>query len=175
MKHTAPWRSPVIPGEAHNIAPRRLSVDAVVIGAGIAGLTTAYLLALDGRRVTIIDDGAPGAGETGSTSAHLCNALDDRFRRLERLHGADGARLAAESHTAAIAMIESIVNELRIPCDFRRVDGYLFLPPGGDRKALQAEFLATHRAGLYGVREVDTTPAVAFGGPALLFPDQAQF
>jgi len=64
-----------------------------------------------------------------SFTAHLVNALDDRYFELERLHGADVARLAAESHTAAIDQIEAVVNAERIDCEFERLDGYLFVPP----------------------------------------------
>ena len=107
-----------------------LRTDVCVIGAGIAGITTAYLLALEGRRVVVLEDGAIGGGETGRTTAHLANALDDRYHVLERLHGEEGARLAAASHTAAIDRIESIVAAEGIACDFQRLEGYLFVPPG---------------------------------------------
>ncbi len=50
------------------------TADVCVIGAGIAGITTAYLLALEGRHVVVLDDGAVGGGETGWTTAHLSNA-----------------------------------------------------------------------------------------------------
>ena len=103
--------------------------DVCVIGAGIAGLTTAYLLARDGRSVILIDDGAPGCGQTGVTTAHLSNAIDDRYKEITRLHGVDAARLAGESHRAAIGRIESIAERERIDCDFLRLSGYLFLSP----------------------------------------------
>src|SRR5437764_13650950 len=104
--------------------------DVCIVGAGIAGMTTAYLLAREGKSVVILDDGPIGGGMTGRTTAHLVNALDDRYYDLETYHGQQGARLAAESHTAAIARIAAIVAEERIDCDFRRLDGYLFAPPG---------------------------------------------
>lgn len=53
--------------------------DVCVIGGGIAGLTTAYLLARDGRSVILVDDGPPGCGETAVTTAHLSNEIDDRY------------------------------------------------------------------------------------------------
>ena len=71
------------------------SADVCVVGAGIAGLTVGYLLAREGRKVLLLDDGPVAGGETSRTTAHLVNALDDRFYELERLHGAKGARLAA--------------------------------------------------------------------------------
>src|SRR6185295_18496163 len=107
----------------------KTSSDVCVVGAGIAGMTTAYLLAREGKSVVVLDDGPIGGGMTGRTTAHLVNALDDRYFELERLHGEDGARLAAESHTAAIDRVEKIVSEEKIACEFERLDGYLFVPP----------------------------------------------
>src|SRR5688572_24720553 len=103
-----------------------LRADVCVVGAGIAGITTAYLLSREGKSVVVLDDGMVGGGETGRTTAHLVNALDDRFYNLERLHGEKGARLAAQSHSAAIDKIEEIVRRENIDCDFLRLDGYLF-------------------------------------------------
>src|SRR5687767_14622842 len=99
-----------------------LTTDVCIIGAGLAGITTAYLLSLEGRRVVVLEDGAVGGGETGRTTAHLSSALDDRYHVLERLHGPEGARLAAASHAAAIDRIEAIVAAERIDCGFTRLD-----------------------------------------------------
>jgi glycine/D-amino acid oxidase-like deaminating enzyme/nitrite reductase/ring-hydroxylating ferredoxin subunit len=156
--------------------PGDVDTDVCIVGAGIAGLTTAYLLAKEGRRVVVVDDGPTAGGETCRTTAHLVNALDDRFYHLEELHGADGAKLAAESHTAAIDLLERIVREESIDCDFTRLDGYLFVPPGDDLAVLDRELDATHRAGLREVTRVARAPVTTFDtGPALRFPRQAQF
>ena len=109
--------------------------DVCVVGAGIAGLSTAYLLTRAGKSVIVLDDGPIVSGETERTTAHLVNALDDRFFELERLHGEKGARLAAESHTAAVDTIERLVREEGIDCDFARVDGYLFNGPDGFQRS----------------------------------------
>src|SRR5919204_373616 len=57
--------------------------DVCIVGAGIAGMTAAYLLAREGREVIVLDDGPIGGGETGRTTAHLSNALDDRYSKIE--------------------------------------------------------------------------------------------
>jgi glycine/D-amino acid oxidase-like deaminating enzyme len=87
-----------------------ISADICVVGAGIAGLTTAYLLAEEGRSVVVVDEGPIAGGETSRTTAHLVNALDDRYFDIESMHGAKGAQLAAANHTAAIDRIESIIS-----------------------------------------------------------------
>lgn len=121
--------------------------DVCVVGAGIAGITTAYLLTKEGKRVIVLDDGPIGGGESGRTTGHLASAQDDRFYELERLHGQEATRLIYQSHAAAIDMIERIVADEKIDCDFRRVDGYLFVRPGEDDDELQRELEASRRAG----------------------------
>jgi glycine/D-amino acid oxidase-like deaminating enzyme/nitrite reductase/ring-hydroxylating ferredoxin subunit len=151
-------------------------VDVCVIGAGIAGLTTAYRLARDGRSVIALEDGEIGSGETGRTTAHLVNALDDFYKEIRRLHGDEGARLAADSHTAAIDFVEHIVHEEHIDCDFERVDGYLFLGPHDPASLLDDELEAAHSAGLSDVSKRSRVPIDSFdSGPCLHFPRQAQF
>ena len=152
-----------------------LIVDVSIVGAGIAGLTTAYLLARHGLSVAVLDAGVIATGESARTSAHLTSALDDRYYRLEQRHGIMGAALAAESHAAAIDFIEQVTTLHGIDCDFRRVDGYLFLHEGGSVDELYRESAAAARAGLT-VDLVDTVPGLgAGGGPALRFARQAEF
>ncbi len=141
--------------------------DVCVVGLGMAGVTTAYLLAREGKTVVAIDDGGLAGGETGRTTAHITAVLDDRYYALERLHGLHAAKLAAESHVAAIDRIEAIVSLEDIACEFERVDGYLL----GDAETLDRELAACHRAGL----AVERVERVALRDHALRFPRQAQF
>jgi glycine/D-amino acid oxidase-like deaminating enzyme/nitrite reductase/ring-hydroxylating ferredoxin subunit len=153
-----------------------LQTDVCIVGAGISGMTTAYLLACEGRSVVVLDDGPIGGGETGRTTAHLSNAFDDRYYEVERLFGEHGARIVAESHTAAIDRTEEIVRSEQIDCDFERLDGYLFVPPDCSNEVLEREIAAARRAGLHDVEWVDRAPISDFDtGRCLRFPRQAQF
>jgi len=155
---------------------RDLEADVCIVGAGIAGLSVAYQLAKQGRQVVVLEDGDVGSGETSRTTAHLVNAFDDRYHVVERLHGTDAARLVAQSHTQAIEAIEQVVRAERIDCDFERVDGYLFVPPGETADELEHEFHACRRAGLTQVVWADRAPFPGFDtGRCLKFPRQGQF
>ena len=155
---------------------RDLRGDVCIVGAGIAGLSTAYLLGKKGRRVVVIDDGPIGSGMTGRTTAHLSSAIDDRYYELERVHGEEGSRIAYDSHMAAIEAIEAIVAHEHIDCDFARVDGYLFIPRDGDPDQLVREYRAALRAGFEDLVWVDRAPIQAWDtGRCLRFPRQAQF
>jgi len=151
------------------------TADVCVIGAGIAGLTTAYLLSREGKRVVVLDDGPICDGETGRTTAHLANALDDRYCELEKLRGEDASRLAAISHGNAIDFIEKTVKEESIDCNFERLDGFLFLGHGQPKSLLEDERKAARTAGL-DVELLERAPLRAFDtGPCLQFPRQGQF
>lgn len=143
--------------------------DVCIVGGGIAGLTTAYLLSKAGRKVTVIDDGLIGGGETCRTTAHLSNAIDDRIYRIEEWHGEDKAKLAVAAHAAAIDQIEQIVRDENIDCGFIRLDGHLFEADEGGEDDLQKEFEAAKRCGI-DVRWTDTR-----FGRMLTFPGQGQF
>ena len=134
------------------------------------------MLTKAGKSVVILDDGPLAGGMTALTTAHLSNAIDDRYVEMERLHVEMGSRLAAESHTAAIRRIEEIVTEEKISCDFERLDGYLFLSPGEKEEVLDDELAAAHRAGLQDVTKLNRAPSQSFDtGPCLRFPNQGQF
>src|SRR5687768_9211005 len=139
-----------------------LEADVCVVGAGIAGLTTAYLLSRAGRSVVVLDRGPIGGGQTERTTAHLTNAIDDRYLTIERLHGETGSRLAAASHTAAIDCIERIVRNERIACEFERIDGYLLPGNEGAGELLTREPDAARRAGPPGVGRPDRAPTPGF-------------
>jgi glycine/D-amino acid oxidase-like deaminating enzyme/nitrite reductase/ring-hydroxylating ferredoxin subunit len=146
------------------------------VGAGISGLTTAYLLAKAGLRVTVVDEKPVGGGETGRTSAHLASILDDRFSHLERVHGEDATRLCYQSHASAIDLIERIVRDEHLECEFARVDGYLFLGRQESGEFLDRELAAARRAG---VAEITSVEEPAVGAVkierCLRAPNQARF
>lgn len=152
-----------------------LRAEVCVVGADIAGITTAYMLTQAGKSVVILEDNVIGSGATGRTTAHLSNALDARYFEIERMHGEKGARLAAQSHSAAINRIETILTKERITCGFERLDGYLFASPGEATEVLEREREAALRAGLSEVDFVERAPLAFDTGLCLRFPRQAQF
>ena len=169
------WFTGVVEPLKFNKLTENISADIVIIGGGIAGLSTAYILSEKGKSVVVIEDGFIGSGETGHTTAHITHALDDRYFNLEKLFGKDGAAMAAASHTKAIDFIESVVLKEKIDCDFERVDGYLFSNSIEDKETLEKELKATHRAGL-DTELVTKAPLTSFNtGPCIKFPNQAQF
>lgn len=148
--------------------------DVCVIGAGIAGVTSAYLLAREGKRVVLIDAFDVGAGETGRTTAHFFPP-DEWYAALESDFGQAGARLVADGFRHATDLVERIVRDERIDCGFERLDGYLYSVAPDRHAEMGEELAAARRAGV----EADPdqrVPGLSFDtGPCIRFASQAQF
>jgi len=168
------WMSvPALPAQPK--LSQDIHTEVLVVGGGIAGLSAAYLLSLEGRDVVVIDDGPLAGGETSRTTAHLTNVVDDRYYHIEQVHGEDGARLVAESHMAAIRRIEEIVRVEGIDCGFERLDAFLFAAPGDPQDELEREFEAARHAGVQ-VEWADGAPFSRFStGVCLRFREQGEF
>ncbi|HEX8570247.1 MAG TPA: FAD-dependent oxidoreductase [Caulobacteraceae bacterium] len=152
-----------------------LETDVVIVGAGIAGLSTAYELVRAGKRVVVLDRGAIAGGMTARTSAHLAFEMDDYYEALIRLRGEAEARQYFQSQSAAVDRIEQIVHAEGIACDFARVDGYLAVADVGDADLLDREYEACVSVGL-NVAWADAAPLEgADTGACLRFPQQARF
>jgi glycine/D-amino acid oxidase-like deaminating enzyme len=155
---------------------QNIFVDVAIVGGGIAGVTTAYLLSKSGKSVALLEDGYIGSGETGRTTAHITHALDDRYYNIEKKHGVNSARIAAASHTSAIDFIDGTVREERIDCAFSRLNGYLFLDPTDNESSLDKEMTALQSVGISTAKIESKSPLESIDiSPCICFQDQAQF
>jgi hypothetical protein len=151
------------------------SCDVVVVGSGIAGLSTAYELARFGRSVIVIDRGKIGMGMTARTTAHLATELDDFYSELIKVRSQDEARLYHDSQVTAVNRIEAICRDEGIDADFARVDGYLFPAEESHRADLEEEYQACQSIGV-NVEWADRAPVPGMNtGPALRFSNQGRF
>lgn len=154
---------------------RDLIADVVVVGSGIAGLSTAYELAKAGKAVVVVDRGPIGKGMTSRTTAHLTAQCDDGFEKLISRRGEEMAKAWFQSQAASIDRIEANQKDLEIDCDFRRVEGHLFLAQGMDEEFIEKEFEATRKVGM-AVKRVKGVPFVGQEAtPTLRYPQQATF
>lgn len=174
--HSSVWRS----GFAHSAASpltRDISTDLCVVGAGIAGLSTAVEAALAGLKVVVLEAAEAGAGETSMTSAHLTNVFDAGFTYVERHNGEEGVRIAAAGHMAAIDRVEELSRLENIACDFSRVDGFLFAHDDDANADIDHELEVALRAASDAWRpeRLAQSPVGPKGRATLRFPNQGIF
>ena len=150
--------------------------DLIVVGSGIAGLSTAYEAARFGWKVVVIDrQPTIGGVMTPRTTAHLASELDDYYHYLINAVGEDDARLYHESQVAAINRIEAICRDEGIDADFQRLDGLLVPAEPAHQGDLEKEYDACRTLGV----EVEWSDEAPFelppGTRALRFANQARF
>lgn len=169
-------------GEAFPKTPQLeqdVSCDTVVVGAGIAGLSVAYELALAGQKVVLVDRGPILGGMTSRTTAHLAPICDDGLGALVKIRGEELASQFQKSQEAAVARIEEHVETLSINCDFRRLDGFLFPAAGMKRedaeKQCDEEVEAARKIGVTVERATGLPLKGHENSPVLRYPGQATF
>lgn len=156
---------------------RNLTVDAVVIGAGITGLTAAYLMKRSGLSVAVIDRRRCGGVDSGLTTAHVTGVTDVALPALVKSFGRDHAGAVWDAGHAAVDQIDRIIAREAIDCDWSWVSGYWHTPPGAgdaDTRHLQEEAALAGELG-FDAAYVDAvpffeTPGVEYGGQAKFHP-----
>jgi glycine/D-amino acid oxidase-like deaminating enzyme/nitrite reductase/ring-hydroxylating ferredoxin subunit len=125
-----------------------LSADVVVIGAGIAGLTTAALVKADGARVVVVEAGRVAAGVTGYTTAKLTVLHGLVFDDLVQAFGEEGARKYADANLAGMATVADLAARHGIDCELERRPAYTYTTDTQMVDKVRAEVSAAQRLGL---------------------------
>ncbi|SKB79066.1 FAD-dependent oxidoreductase [Dyadobacter psychrophilus] len=148
--------------------------DALIVGAGITGMTTALLLQKSGLKCVLADAHNPGYGTTGGTSAHINTFADTTFAEVEKAFDKQAAKQFAESIAESVELIATNVRTYNIDCDFRWQNGYVYAETDKEVDELNDLYESALRAGV--VAEIaDQAPAPVPYQKAVVFEKQAQF
>jgi glycine/D-amino acid oxidase-like deaminating enzyme/nitrite reductase/ring-hydroxylating ferredoxin subunit len=151
-----------------------VEADVAVLGAGIAGLTTALLLKKEGLRVAVIEAAGICCATTGHTTAKVSAQHGLIYERLAAKFGEDGARTYAEANLVGLELIEALVDEHGIDCEWERRPAYAYTEQDSRVDAIEREVAAAQRAGLP-ARYTEETDLPWPVKAAIRFEDQAQF
>lgn len=151
-----------------------LVVDAVVIGAGIVGVTNAYMLRKAGLRVALVEMDRLARGASGYTTAKLTSGHSLIYRELAKSHGPEAARSYASANEAGLALIRRIVEQEGIDCDLETKTNYVYASASADPSPIHEEVDAAGAAGL-SVDSISELPLPYPVSAAVGLGDQAQF
>jgi glycine/D-amino acid oxidase-like deaminating enzyme/nitrite reductase/ring-hydroxylating ferredoxin subunit len=151
-----------------------LKADVVVVGAGVAGISTAYLLAKEGKNVILVDAGRVCNGTTGHTTAKITAQHDIIYDELIQHFGTVKAESYYLANMSAKQFIEDTINQLGIDCDFNQEDAYLYTIDDANKAKLEKEAAAYQTLGIKG-SYIDKLPLKLDEKAGLVMPDQARF
>ena len=161
------------------IPPRRplpgdVTADAAVIGAGMAGILTAFLLSRRGISVIVLEADRIAGGQTKNTTAKITSQHGLFYQKLIRTAGKDRARLYASANESAVEEFETLIREEQIHCHFKRLPSYLYSRDPARQADLEREARAASALGIRACFTGQTgLPFETVG--AVRFENQAQF
>jgi glycine/D-amino acid oxidase-like deaminating enzyme/nitrite reductase/ring-hydroxylating ferredoxin subunit len=161
------------PETSYPALEREASYDAIVIGGGITGLTTAYLLKREGLKVALLEAGRIASGVTGYTTAKVTALHALIYQELLSKHGQELTSTYGRANAAAVERIVDIATAEEIDCDLERRDAYTFAASTDGIDAVRREADAVREAGL-AAELVDRAP-LPFPATAVRMANQAEF
>jgi glycine/D-amino acid oxidase-like deaminating enzyme len=103
-----------------------IETDVVIVGGGITGLNTAYLLKKSGLRVVVLEKHNLSSGTTGGTTGKVTSQHGIKYADLHQRFGEQTTRLYGQANQQAIDQIEQIIKLEKIECDWSRADNYVY-------------------------------------------------
>src|SRR3954447_12557244 len=99
-----------------------LEVDLTIIGGGITGLTSAYLLKKAGLTVAVLEKRTVGAGTTGRTTGKVTSQHNIIYYDFQERLGEKTARAYGQANQAALEQVATIIQKEKISCGWQRED-----------------------------------------------------
>src|SRR5699024_7086089 len=151
-----------------------IEVDVAIVGGGITGIISAYLLANEGLKVAILEADQLLGGTTAHTTAKITAQHDLIYDEFITNIGKSKARLYYEANTDALQFIEDTINDLQIDCDFSKQDAYLYATTDEYADKVKKEAMTYEKLGIE--RELVETIHIDIKiKNALMMKDQEQF
>ncbi len=142
------WLATTPGGTSHPPAAEGTSAEVAVVGGGIAGVTTALLLARAGIDVVVLEASAIGSGVTGCTTAKVSSAHGSCYAPLASRIGPDVARAYGVANENALSWMRDLVAGESLECDWRDRDAWTYTTDPDRAEEIEAEAAASIEAGL---------------------------
>jgi glycine/D-amino acid oxidase-like deaminating enzyme/nitrite reductase/ring-hydroxylating ferredoxin subunit len=145
---TSLWQDSMEPYVPVNKSKPNFLYDVIIIGGGVTGISTAFLLQQAGKKCLLLEAADIGFGTTGGTTAHLNTLLDTPYTIIQKKFGKEDAKLVARAVQTAIGLIHHNVTHYKIDCGFSAANAFLFAKDEDQEKELADIIEATSDAGL---------------------------
>ena len=151
-----------------------IEVDVCIIGGGITGISTAYLLSEQGFKVCILEKDKIAHHTTGNTTAKITSQHGLFYDYLIKTYSKEFAKGYLQANQEAITNIKDIIDKQNIECEFEFQDNYVFTNSQEEVVKIKNEVEAVRSLG-FNAQEVEKIEAPIEILSSIKFPNQAQF
>ena len=151
-----------------------IDTDVLIIGGGITGIATAYMLSNSGLDICLVDADRMAMGVTANTTAKITSQHGLLYDYLLNSFGFETAKGYLDSNEDAIKTISDIIKKENIDCDFVSQDSYVYTCDKSNVAKIVDEVSALTSLGL-NAEYVTESPLPFPIEAAIKFPGQAQF
>ncbi len=172
-KHDSYWISSS-QNQNYPILNEDIKVDVAIIGGGIVGITTAFLLKNKGVKVAVIESDKIMHGASGHTTAKITSQHNLIYHKLNITMGEEKAKQYARANEDAIKFIADLVKVRNIDCDFSWCPAYVYT---NENKYIDKIEMEVKTAKSLGIKAsyLENTPLPFSVKAAICFEKQAQF
>ncbi|HFL2397650.1 TPA: FAD-dependent oxidoreductase [Clostridioides difficile] len=132
----------------YNKLGENIKTDCLIVGGGITGLTTAYLLAKEGKKVVLVEADKIGYGTSGRNTGKVTCQHDIFYSKIEKKYGLDKAKSYYNANNEALNLVEQIIEENNIKCDFKRETSFVFTEKEDTIKNIKDEYRTCKKIGI---------------------------
>ncbi|MGL5750595.1 MAG: FAD-dependent oxidoreductase [Paraclostridium sp.] len=151
-----------------------IDVDILIVGGGIVGVTTAYLLAKKGVKCTLVDADKVGYGSSGRNTGKITSQHSIIYSKINNKYNIEDAKLYYQGNNEALDLMESIIKENNIDCNFERRDSYILAQNENYLEELKEEYETCKSIGI-DCEYHDSLPLPVECLGAISFKNQAHF
>ena len=162
-------------GESYPTLDKDIETEYLIVGAGLTGLHTAYMLSKQNKKIIVVESDKVGYGSSGRNTGKITSSHGLIYESISKKYGEEKARLYYEANEEGLRLIKDIVKKYNIDCNFEEVPSYIFTQDEDSLKQIKSEYKTCEKLQIpyeY-LNKIEDFPIEIKG--ALKLDNQAQF
>ncbi len=176
MQKISIWNATAKTGPVYPPLVGNTNTEVTIVGGGITGVLTAYFLAQKGIKPVLIESLDIGGGTTAHSTGNLYCMVDEKLQKVKSKFDSNTARKVAQSRQSTVDIIEQLVQQHNIDCNFMRAPWYLYAFDEKDNNIIEKEYETAVECGVANAKLLESMPGIPYKtSKSLVVENQAQF
>lgn len=125
-----------------------ISVDVLIIGGGMSGISTLYHLKDSGLKTILVERNVCGRGVTSRSTAKITFLQEKMYMKIRNFVSEEEAKKYLNSQIEAVNLLKNIILENDVDCDLEQADSYIFTNRAANINKIKQEYEFLKSAGV---------------------------